>query len=369
MSVLLRNGKWYIDYYADGLRIRECVGKSKTEAINALAVRKAEIVQGRYNFESKKRSPLFEEFADEYLKYSEANKKSFKRDISSLGNIKPCFKGKRLSDICALDVERYKSNRKNQVKPGTVNRELSCLKHLYTKAIEWGKAENNPCKGVKMFREDNKKERILSDVEAEKIIAASTENLKAIIITALKTGMRLGEILNLQWKDVELDKGVITVEKSKNGKVRKIPINKLLTNILSNIKTKGKIFVFGNGVKPLVNVRDTFLRAVKAAGVDHVRFHDLRHTFATNLVMNGFDIVTVKELLGHSSIEMTMRYSHPTPENKKRAVESLDNNNLVKYGHNMDTGAFQQKAKGDLSGCFSLSAPVAQLDRVADSED
>src|SRR3990172_10004377 len=115
MGVLSRNGKWYLDYYVDGLRIRECVGKSKTEAQKALAVRKAEIVQGKYNFKKEKRSPLFEDFAKEYMDYSMANKKSFTRDITSLNKLKPFFKGEKLCDISPFLVEKYKARRKNEI--------------------------------------------------------------------------------------------------------------------------------------------------------------------------------------------------------------------------------------------------------------
>ena len=171
MGVLSRNGKWYLDYYVDGLRIRECVGKSKTEAQKALAVRKAEIVQGKYNFKKEKRSPLFEDFAKEYMDYSRANKKSFTRDITSLNKLKPFFKGEKLCDISPFLVEKYKARRKNEVKPATVNRELTCLKHMFSLACKWQKTDFNPVKEVRMFKEDNRKDRILSHDEANRLIA------------------------------------------------------------------------------------------------------------------------------------------------------------------------------------------------------
>jgi integrase len=145
------------------------------------------------------------------------------------------------------------------------------------------------------------------------------------VIVALNTGMRIGEILNLRYDQIDLASGVIIVEHTKNGKIRKIPINSKLHDLLDNAKMIGN-FVFGNGINPYGSIKKGFHAAIRRAGIPHLRFHDLRHTFATRLVSNGVDLATVKELLGHSTITMTMRYTHPTPEHKIQAVESLVSN-------------------------------------------
>jgi integrase len=147
-----------------------------------------------------------------------------------------------------------------------------------------------------------------------------------MIIVALNTGMRLGEILSLTWDRVDFERGVITVERSKNDGVRHIPINKQLTEELEAVKliATGK-YVFSKSTgEPFKDIKNGFWSTLRRSGIRKCRFHDLRHTFASHLVMNGTDITTVKELLGHKTISMTMRYAHLSKEHKQQAVDSLE---------------------------------------------
>ena len=144
-------------------------------------------------------------------------------------------------------------------------------------------------------------------------------------------GMRLGEILGLKVEDVDFQKGLIHVRTSKSGEGRKIPTNAVLTKVLTEVilpRRFGEYVFFNSQGKPYKDVRKACDKALKASGLD-CRFHDLRHTFASNLVMAGIDIVTVKELLGHKTIAMTMRYPHLSDGHKKSAVEALS----VKSSH------------------------------------
>jgi len=335
MGLFKKNGKWCIDYYFEGRRVRETVGPNKRVAEQALAVRKAEITQNRYTL-SKRESVLFQDFAKEYLDYSRNHKKSYLRDITSTNHLTPYFKNKRLSDITSWLTERYKAIRKEKVAVATVNRELACLKHMFTLAIEWGKVNSNPVKRVKLFKEENKSLRVLSKEEEKKLIDASSEHLKPIIIMALNAGMRKGEILNLTWDKVDFANRIITVDKTKNNEVRQIPMNHYLADVLGNMKAVRKyVFCKENG-EPYGSVRKAFRRAVERSGMPPCRFHDLRHTFASRLAMKGIDLATLKELLGHKSIGMTMRYAHPTQDHKRWAVEVLD---MDTDGHYMDTKA------------------------------
>lgn len=345
MAVFRKNGKWYIDYYFEGYRVRECIGKSKTRAEQALAIRKGEILQGRFNYKSAEPKVRFEELCEIYLDYVRANKKSYPSDINSLKHLRPYFRGKFLFEITALDVERYKIMRSKKVSPASVNRELACLKHMFNLAIKWGKARVNPVKEVKLFKEGPWEMRILSREEEKLLIENAALYLKPIIIMALNAGMRRGEILGLTWDKVDFVNRVITVMHTlqgtpKNSEMRKVPMNNLLTNTLLDIKIgkssgEGKAYIFcKDDGSPFGKVSKGFYAALKRAGIRHCRFHDLRHTFATRLVMKGVDLATVKELLGHKSITMTMRYAHPTSGHKKEAVELL---NLDTDGHYMDT--------------------------------
>ena len=140
--------------------------------------------------------------------------------------------------------------------------------------------------------------------------------------------MRRGELLNLQWEQVDLPSGTITVKHSKSGRVRHVPLNKTALEALDGIPGPYEGYVFRYRGSPIQDVKTAFLKAVKRAGIPRCRFHDLRHSFATRLVLAGVDLATVKELMGHASISTTMRYAHPSPPHKREAVARLDTGQL-----------------------------------------
>ncbi len=315
-------GPWYIDYVdTEGKRHREVGGQTKRDAEAVLASVKEEIKQGKYV--QKHGQKLFENFAEDYISYSKANKKSWERDVYIMRILVPFFKGKALKDISPRMVESYKSLRKKSVAESTITRELACLKHMFTIAIQWGETASNPVKKVRLYQSHLQPMRILSFNEEVELMNASNDNLKPIILTALETGMRKSEILNLKWKQANLQEKNITVEDTKNKEFRIIPISSILLKAFEGLKSNGEyVFAKDDGSK-ILSFRTAFKKAIKRAGIPHLRFHDLRHTFGSRAVMGGVDIVTVKELMGHKSIEMTMRYSHPTPDHKRAAVELL----------------------------------------------
>ncbi|MFC1599238.1 tyrosine-type recombinase/integrase, partial [Candidatus Omnitrophota bacterium] len=202
----------------------------------------------------------------------------------------------------------------------------ACIKHIFTMAMQWGKAESNPVKKVKLFRENNQRVRYLEKEEIESLINNSRGYLKRIVIIALNTGMRKGEILGLKWRDVDLKRGIIYLLNTKNGERREIPMNSAVKwALIKQPKHKDGPFVFCNkNGKSFGNVRKSFIAALRKSGIINFRFHDLRHTFASQLVMGGVDLNTVRELMGHKSIRMTLRYTHLSPAHKSRAVDLLD---------------------------------------------
>jgi integrase len=331
MGVYLRGRSYYIDFYYEGQRYTERVGKvGKSVAEEKLKVKMSEVIRGEWK--PKPVRVLFDKLSEDYLKYSSANKrpKSSLRDQVSMKALSSFFGGKRLVEINPFVIERYKQMRKEKVKVATVNRELACLRHMFTMAVKWGKAQKNPVSEVKMFKEPKGRERILSEEEETRLLEAvrlttKSEHLEPIIITALNTGMRKGEILSLKWSNVDFKAGVIIVEGTKNGEIRKIPMNQKLTEALENAKKVSRSeYVFSDNEKPYGDVKTGWWTALKKAKIEGLTFHSLRHTFGTRLGMKGYDIKTIAELMGHKDIKMTMRYSHPTPEHKRRAVESLD---------------------------------------------
>jgi len=325
MRLYKRKNIWYLDFTIEGKRIRKAVGTSKKEAQQALDIAKGKVLSGKFDIREFDPSITLQELADLYIPYAKANKKSWERDLTSLRSLLPVFGEKMLKDITPFDVEKYKLDRKERVTPATVNRELALIKHMFNLAIKWKRAFNNPVKEVKLFKENNKRRRFLTQEEIDKLIGCCQPQLKPLVITALTTGMRKSEILNLKWQDVDFGTNLITIKDSKGGESRQIPINDTLREILFEIKKESQhehVFLNIHG-EPYKDFRTAFKKAKNGAALKDFTFHDLRHTFASHLVMANVNLKTVQELLGHKSMQMTMRYSHLSEEYKGRAVNIL----------------------------------------------
>ena len=325
MAIYQKGGNWFIDYYANGRRKREKVGTSKVLAETVLRKRKVEVAEGKFLDIKKQQKIRFEDFAEEYLELHSKLNKSYYTDCKIVNLFKKYFSGKYLYEITLLDIERFKSVRAKEVSPSTVNRALAVLKSMFNRAILWGKAENNPCKGIKMLKVNNQRLRFLEKEEIDKLLANCCEHLKPIVIVALNTGMRKGEILGLKWHDIDIKRNIIHLYNTKNGEKREIPMNNIVQKtIIGVLKNPESQYIFCNkDGKPYGNVRTSFFTALKKSDIVDFRFHDLRHTFASQLVMSGVDLNTVRELLGHKSLEMTLRYSHLSPDHKQQAVDLL----------------------------------------------
>lgn len=327
MGVMRRSkNKWYIDYRANGKRYRECVGPNKTLAKQVLSKRILEIAEGKFLDKKKVSSTTFEELSHDYIElYSKNNKRSWEKDLTRLKPLKRFFGGKYLHKITPLMVEQYKSSRIKEVSPATVNRELACIKNMFTKALEWGKCDTNPAKPIKLFKEDNHRLRYLDKNEMTRLLSNSEGYLKAILIIALNTGMRKGEILNLKWHDVDFARKFIYLLRTKNGDRRELPMNSIVESTLKNYpkhSSSDYIFCKSDGT-PLGRIDRSFHTALRKSNITSFRFHDLRHTFASHLAMNGVDLNTIRELMGHKKFEMTLRYAHLSSAHKRRAVDVL----------------------------------------------
>lgn len=338
-GVFKKRGNFWIDYYAAGRRHREKVGPSRTLAKKALRKRQVEIAEGKFLDVKREERIPFKDFAQEYLeKYSKPNKRSWaSTDVIYIKHFTAFFGTKTLHEITPHDIERYKSLRlgsvnatpklKNprKISHSTVNREMSWLRGLFNRAIDWGKVEHNPLKKVKFFKENNQRVRYLEKEDITKLLTHCDDRLRAVVIVAINTGMRKAEIQNLKWGDVNFSQDIIRVPFSKNGEMRYIQTNEAVkTTLICVKKHPGSQYVFcGEDGKPY-DFRKSFETALKNSGILNFRFHDLRHTFASHLVMSGVDLNTVRELLGHKTLDMTLRYSHLSPDHKARAVRVLD---------------------------------------------
>ena len=328
MGKYQKGENWYIDYYVNGRRKREKIGPSKTLAETVLQKRKVEIAEGKFLDIRKEQKIKFTDFVGEFTEiHLKPNHKSWeKSDLHNLKRLKSFFSGRSLHEITPLLVEKFKIETNKEVSPATTNRALASLKCIFNKAIAWSKFEGaNPVKGVKFLREDNKRLRYLEQEEIVKLLRHCGGHLKPIVIVALHTGMRRGEILNLKWHDIDFRRGIIYLLKTKNSEKREIPMNEAVRTALIKVRKHPEsayVFCDKRGW-PFYSVRTSFFTALKKSDIVNFRFHDLRHTFASQLVMSGVDLNTVRELMGHKSLEMTLRYSHLSQDHKKRAVDIL----------------------------------------------
>jgi excisionase family DNA binding protein len=322
--------RWYIDYQdEDGRRVQGVVKKAqkREDALIELQSKVAECFAREHSIKAKAEKIKFPKFVEMYLEnYAKVNKISWKDDFYRLQKCISFFGNVYLHEVTALDIEKFKCVKIGEgLNKTTVNHYLKILKRLFNIAIEWEYAKENPVKRIKFYSEkDSLTERILTEKEEVRLLEVASGHLRPILMVALNTGMRRGEILNLTWNRIDLEKRLIRVVNTKSGRNRIIPVNDVLFEALSGME-KGSDYLFpnpGTG-KPYRTVRRSFETACRREKIKGLRFHDLRHTFASRLVERGVDIVRVKELLGHSSVKITERYTHSNQEERKRAVELL----------------------------------------------
>jgi integrase len=329
---------WYIRYSLNGKEKWESVGEAgpltKAVAQARLDERKRQVRLGQLDMIGA-RIPTISEFTGEYIKHVRdvIKKRSWTRDTLCLKYLKAFFGERKLSDITPKDIDDYKEVRLANVAPATVNRELEVLRHLFNLAERWNKFfGKNPVSQAGLLHLNNQVERILTTEEEERLLTCSPPHLRAILICALNTGMRKGEIISLKWSNVDLENNVFTLEhtNTKSKKTWRIPINFKLRKLLleQKLKSGGSEHVFpnsnGNPYTRQDSLNRVFIGALKRAKIEGLRFHDLRHTAATRMVEEGVGIDKVSKILGHSSIGMTMRYAHPD-DSLKDAVEKLGN--------------------------------------------
>ncbi|MCP5158516.1 MAG: site-specific integrase [Gammaproteobacteria bacterium] len=252
------------------------------------------------------------------------------RDCNAAQHLFPVFTEKLLCDIDPVDIRQYVRMRETEgAAASTINKEIGLLSRaIHYANREWGYALYNPALGCKK-REPEGRVRWLTRQEAQRLIDCAGQlgpraaHLPELITLAVHTGMRKGELLSLEWRRVDFAHGLIYLEAShtKSSKRRSIPLNQPAKTALTACRERAPgRYVFG-GVK---DVKRSFAHACRLAGIDNFRFHDLRHTFASWLVQAGAALAEVRDLLGHSSIEMTERYAHLAPERLRGAVARLE---------------------------------------------
>jgi excisionase family DNA binding protein len=347
-SIILRKttegrDRWSIDYRDRGKRIREVVKDAQTrgEALVALQHRVAESFNGRFNPVRKAEPMRFSRLAEIYLEdYGKANKKSWICDSYALkAHLVPYFGESRLEEITPLMIEQYRTERLRSVRKSSSNRETALLKVMFNLAIDWGFASENPVLKIKQYSEKgNIKERVLSEEEETRLLAAAAPHLRPIILVLLNTGARRNELLTLRWRAVDLKQRTIQLTRLKSGQNPIIPLNERAIEALTALKAKATgDYVFTGPIgKRLTTIRTAFKNACRRAGISGLRLHDLRHTFASRLVKAHVDIITVQSLLGHVSVTTTQRYTHTHEDQRRAAVAALEMSETLAHHRQME---------------------------------
>lgn len=335
-GIYKRGNVYWIRYAGlDGRTVFESSGSDKFRYAEALLIQRRQSIKEGKQPEARKKIPnvSFKAMSIDYLQWAK-RQRAYKQKEILIKQLVDIFGGYPLRMFNTRLIEQYQTERLEKGnKPATINRHIATIKHMFTKAVEWDMVEEETLKRIrkaKLLEENNRRLRYLSKEECQELVNACADHLKPIVITALNTGMRRGEILSLKWENVDLKHGFILLDMTmtKNGERREIPVNDTLRATLTGIQRRLDIpYVFwdpSTGL-PYGDIKNSFKGACRRAGIKDFRFHDLRHTFASYLVMAGIDIATVRELLGHKTLTMTLRYAHLAPSHKVKAVDILNN--------------------------------------------
>lgn len=292
-----------------------------------------------------KAMPTFSDFVrNEYLKYADMVKKSAHDDESKFRlHLEPKFGLRRLCDISARDVQLHHAAIRQSHCASTANRHLALLSATFRKAVEWQRLDKNPAAGIKAFKEDNQQQRFLTAEEIGRIYKAMASDPNQTAVSALKllllSGTRREECLQARWEHIDLEAGQWWLPKTKAGRGRYAPLSDGAKSLLTAQPSRGKspwVFPGRHGEKPLHDPRKTFMRILAAAGVEHLRIHDLRHSFASLAVNSGATLYEVQDLLGHSTAQMTARYAHIADSGRKRASQAVDDAVSAAVRNNID---------------------------------
>src|SRR4030095_5005732 len=293
MSFLKRGSKWCYDFWINGKRYRGSIPEArvKAQAERAEHAIRDQVYEGTYG-KQKTPAPLLRDFiSDTFLPWSKVNKRTWVHDEFRSRQLLKVLGNKPMDQISPILIEKYKQDRREtktarggERAPSTVNRELELLSKVFSLAIDQGLSISNPCRRVKRFREDNERNRYLSDQEEARLLSVLTgprADLRPVVILAIHTGMRRGELLSLRWANVDFERGLIHVmnsqrEQTKSGHSRSIPMNQIARRELLGLhrETGHTEYVFFNDKtkKPRTDLKNGFGTSWFIPGFTHVRF-------------------------------------------------------------------------------------------------
>ena len=380
MGLIKKGESWFIDYRANGRRLREKVGPSKKLAEAVLAKRKLELAENKFLDVRKASRETFRIFAGRYVDWVQGRIRSLPQEKIYIERLNRTFGNLPISDIDVARVEKFMAERLREPKHhpfrgkavwnqsaeeiGTrvkawyaantktisksyVNRETSCLRRILNKAADWKLIPADPLRGLKLYDErEFIRKRYLKPEEIRVLLAACTPHIREIVTFALYTGRRFSEIVGMRRSEVDLENGYVYFPRTKKKEPDQVALPPSARELLAKMSssTIGEhVFHCRDGSK-IRDIRWGFKRALRVTGITNFRFHDLRHTAISYMMMNGIDLKTIADLVGHTTAEMVdKRYGHLSPDHKRRATEifgsAMDKLCGVtgKSGHFLDT--------------------------------
>lgn len=343
---------WFEFVYA-GQRYRRPAGvTNQREARQIEAAFRTALAKGDVGITERKPVPAFRAAMSDFLGWSaQAHKApSHRRYGTSSVALLRYFRDTALDKITPEEVERFKATRAGEfktvragekrkqiarkVRPATVNRELACLKALFNFAIKADVIAKNPVSRVKFLAENNQQTRVLSYTDQQRYLASASPVLRDIATLILETGMRPEEIYKLRPENVDLVRCWLQIPYGKTAAARRritltANAQDVLRRRMTGLETPYLFPCESDPTRPIPKINNAHDRAVKASGIAPARLYDLRHTWATRAAMSGIDLVTLAAMLGHSRIQMVLRYAHPTQAHQARAMEKLEAFNVV----------------------------------------
>jgi integrase len=337
--------RWLVEIrYPNGSRTRKRLRRER-DALRVWAGEQTKIENGSWDERAARNVTLGTALA-QYRDYAKVQHRSYRTyDAPSLALWEQELGANTLlARIGPAQIEAVKLKRAQQVSRATVDKALAVLKAFFNWSIGHGLAATNPVRRVKLFHEDNSRLRYLTREEYDRLLAAAqtlctrtsistpSPYLVEKIILAAHTGLRRGSLFNLRWDQIDLENRVLRIPRTKSGRPLSVPLNVTANDTLKALhdaRDPVSPYVFPHKVgkhagEPVYDIKNGFHAALELAKIDDFTWHDLRHTFASWLMMRGASLRSVAELLGHQSMKMTMRYAHLSPAFLSAEVSLLD---------------------------------------------
>ena len=334
VNVYRRGDYYHCSYWTPAGRQRKALKTSNQRAASRKAKKIDDLLsreawEDLADFDEEKKKPMtFQEFVHKHYlpRYCDWSESTRKGNAGRLRLLCVEWDSRALSSLTARDIKTYLKRREAEgLSIASQNRYLATLKAILKAAVAYGHCRANPADGVTMRREDQQVPDALTEVQVQALIRECSDEIRPVVIVAVDTGLRRSELFGLTWADIDLEEGKLTVGKSKTGDFRVVWLPDRSQQVLADMNAqKADRKVVDVRVFPFTDIKKGLDAAGGRAGIGHVHMHQLRHSYATRLRDKGVPLDRIKELLGHKTMQMVLRYAKARPEQTREAVATLN---------------------------------------------